>query len=127
MVDKRFKSVAAAELIRKETNAQFINTSTYKIYFKMFTQHLHEKDEWADLELEPSFLDDSSCSYNQLMSKFDSDSGADSELSSSDEHVKKSSSNKPRKKRAGICNITHFNGQKMKAKHRHSSWFFNLC
>ena len=54
MVNKRFESAAAAELVRKETNVHFINPSTYKIDLKMFTQHLHEKDKWADLELEPN-------------------------------------------------------------------------
>ena len=45
MVNKRFNSAEAAGLMRKETNAHFINPSTDEIDFKMLTQHLHEKDE----------------------------------------------------------------------------------
>jgi len=101
----------------------FINPSTYKIDLKMFTKHLCEKDEWADFELETNFIDDSSCSHNQLLLKFDSDSDADCKFSSANEHVKKFSPKTPRKKRVGMCNIAYFNDHKMKAKHRYSSWF----
>ena len=68
MVDKRFKSQAAAGLLSKETNVHFINPFTNKIDLKMFTEHLFEKDEHANLELDPSMFDDVSFSDNQFVS-----------------------------------------------------------
>jgi len=98
MVFKSYKSQAAAEILRKETNVHFLNPSTRKIDLKMFTKHLHEKDEHADLELKANMYDYSSYSDNQFITAFYSSSDADNEISSSDEKPIKSTITKRRKK-----------------------------
>ena len=79
MVFKSFKSAAIADIIRKETNAHFLNPQTNKIDLKMFTKHLLEKDEYADFEINNNEFEDSSCSENQLLSHSYFSSDADIE------------------------------------------------
>ena len=85
MVHKRYKSNAADELLRKETNVHFINPSARTIDFKMFTKHLCEKDEHANYEIEHNMLGDSSYSDNQLLAVFDNSSDADDENTTDEE------------------------------------------
>ena len=77
MAHKRFKSQAIANLISKETNVHWINPHTRKIDLKMFTKHLCDKDEYANLELDPLAFDNSSFSDNQFVSAFQSSTDAD--------------------------------------------------
>ena len=61
MVHKWHKSAVADEMPRRESNTHYVNTSTLKIDLKSFTKNLCEKDDHADFDLNPSFLEDISC------------------------------------------------------------------
>ena len=88
MVCKRHKSAAADETLCRESNTHYFNPSTLKIDLKLFTKHLCEKDECADFDLNPSFLEESSCSENQFTSAFKHGSDADSEGRHAEKSVK---------------------------------------
>ena len=60
------KADAASKLLSAATNIHFINPQTRKIDLKLFTRHLFEKDEYADVELCNDYYLDSSCSENEL-------------------------------------------------------------
>lgn len=122
MVHKRYKS-AAAESLRKETNAHCVNPSAFKIDLRSCTHHMHSKDENADFELSCNFLDDSSFSDNQMLSAFKHFSDADDESCSSDCTCKSAKMKSSRRVRPGRCDIACCNDRHIKAKHRYSSWF----
>ena len=123
MVYKSFKSAAIADIIRKETNVHFLNPQTNKIDLKMFTKHLHEKDEYADFELNNNEFEDSSCSDNQLLSYNYFSSEADIESLSSEKEKPAKKAKISRKTRPGTLSLVEYNGRIMKAKHRYSAWF----
>ena len=86
MAHKRYKSAAAAELLQQEAGMHFYNPFTKKIYLKMFTKHIHKKDENADLELSWNHFEDSSMSDACVLRQFnDFSTDADDENSTDDE------------------------------------------
>ena len=100
-----FKSAAIADIIRKETNVHYLNPQTKKIDFKMFTKHLHEKDDYADFELNNWEFEDSSCSDNQLLSHDYFSSDADNESSSAEKEKPAKKAKISRKTRPGALSV----------------------
>ena len=88
----------------------------------MHTKHLFDKDENANLELNPNIFVDSSYSDNQFIAAFEYSTDADDEQSSNEE-TNPVKSRKKRKSRAGTYNIVQHGERLIKAKQRYSSWF----
>ena len=121
MVHKGYKSNAAAELLRKETNVHFFNPNTNKIDLKMFTKHLCEKDEYANDELDNYFVDYSSYSDNELLKYMHSSDSFSSADEKSDNQCDKSK--KKRRRNPVSTSVSVFKGRRIKTKQRYSSWF----
>ena len=96
MVCKRFKSSAAASLLKANENINYINPATNRIDIKSYAKHLCEKDETADYEINVNPLIDSSDSECMLLKNvLDSSSESDSDLLNENNNA--SSSKSPKK------------------------------
>ena len=104
----------------------YVNLSTSKIDLKSFTKNLYEKDDYADFDLNPSFLEDSSCSENQFKSAFKHESDADSKGSYAEHSLKDCLIKQKYRVRPGAHDVVSYNDRRIKANHRYSSWFL-MC